>query len=102
MTSLKEHVFVGQNDDRGNQRDDNRFHAFCFWSHCYLLLKEVDKEMEDYAGENGTFAHKIDPCDDKAHGNAAYEKIDYKKRIHHKISLISPMNKDQWKMPERP
>ena len=83
MTGFKEHNLVGQNDDHGNQRDDDCFHAFCFRGQRNLFLKEIDEEMEDHAREDGTIAYKIDPCDDKANGDSAHEEVDNIKRIYH-------------------
>ena len=66
MPGFKEHIPVGDHNDRRCNRHDDRFHTFGFGRHGDFFLHKVDKQVEDHAGQDGTVAHQVDPGDDKS------------------------------------
>ena len=102
MMRLKKHIPICPDNDRRGNKDDNRFNAFCLGRHCYLLLHKINEKMEYDACQDRTVARKINPGDDKSHGDGTYKKVDRKQRIDHKSRLIGSFDEKKRKMPERP
>ena len=84
------------------QRAPQCLNTLCYRCHCNLLLHEVHEQMEDNTRQDRAVADEIHLGDDESHGNGADKEIDYIQRVHHEADLISPFNKDQRGMLERP
>ena len=102
VSGLKKHILSDPHNDRSSQKDNDGFNAFGLRRHGYLLLHEIDEQMEYDARKNRTVACEINPGDDKAHWDGAYEEVDHKQRIDHESRLIGPFDEDKREMPERP
>ena len=102
MAGLKKHILFQPDNDCGGNKDNNCLNTFGLGRHGYLFLHEINEKMENDTGQNRTVAGKINPGDDKSHGNGAYKKVDHKQGIYHESGLIGPFDKKKGEVPERP
>ena len=102
MPGFKEHLLVGQHDDRRGDGHDDGFHAFGLRGHGDLFLHEVHEEVEDHTGQDGPVADQVNPGDDESQRDPADKEIDHIQGIDHQPRLVGSLDEDQRQMPQGP